>query len=420
MKSEKIKMLIKVLIPVSIILMCFGIEKIIGIRTDKLFAKPVTINSDDLSLKDDNSVLEVVSKESFGDVKGLTNNFGFKNNNEILLGIGMSREEFYEKYPEELDKGNKENDKLIDEQYNDAYCGKMYEFNITDSTKKPLNINVRDVYSDLLAGGNRVSYVDNNKFYIYDLNTKSKNEYKDMRDKLGEDKRDYQIGPEYMGRWSKDGKCLIYYEDGNINIYNTLENTTKSFEVDSDNRDLGMTQSYYSDDGQDVYYIGVKYENNMTSQGILKLNSIDGDIEEVLLLPPTDYSSNDFSKQSQIHEGEYCVLESGKKIIFNGIIEGIAGTYIYDVEDNKFYNVVPHDVEDMSYCSDIWVSPDKSKIIYINLEDENGVKHMNLYAAKINGNSLIDRICIYKDINLCGEKVTWSPDSKKILFFTAN
>ena len=66
----------------------------------------------------------------------------------------------------------------------------------------------------------------------------------------------------------------------------------------------------------------------MTSQGILKLNSIDGDIEEVLLLPPTDYSSNDFSKQSQIHEGEYCVLESGKKIIFNGIIEGIAGTYI--------------------------------------------------------------------------------------------
>lgn len=52
---------------------------------------------------------------------------------------------------------------------------------------------------------------------------------------------------------------------------------------------------------------------------------------------------------------------------------------------------------------------------------ENNKDQWNLYAAKINGNSLASKICIYKDINISGSldnSVQWSGDSKKILFFT--
>ena len=68
----------------------------------------------------------------------------------------------------------------------------------------------------------------------------------------------------------------------------------------------------------------------------------------------------------------------------------------------------------------IWVSPDKSKIIYTNLVKKEDKEQWNLYAARINGNSLTDRVCIYEDFKLCGYDVTWSADSKKILFFTTD
>ena len=59
----------------------------------------------------------------------------------------------------------------------------------------------------------------------------------------------------------------------------------------------------------------------------------------------------------------------------------------------------------------------------------NNKKQLNLYAAKINGNSLTSKICVCKDIHLSGSTnisgainnaVQWSGDSKKILFFTGN
>ena len=167
MKSKKVEVLIKAIIPVIIIAGCFGIEKVISMGTEKSFDKPIIVNSDDLSQNDNTDSLEVLSKESFGDVKGLTENFGFKSDNEILLGIGLTREEFYKKYPKELDKGDEKNNKLLEEQTNDAYCGRVYEFNLADSTKKSLDIDVRDLYSDLVSERNNITYVKDNKYYIY-------------------------------------------------------------------------------------------------------------------------------------------------------------------------------------------------------------------------------------------------------------
>lgn len=372
------------------------------------------VNTDNSSLDYSSNPLEVINKESFGDVQGLTKNFGFINDNEVLLGCGLSREDFYKKYPNEIDKSNSENNKLLDEQLNDQY-GKMYRFNLADGTKKPLNIDTRDVYSDLMSGANKFSYVSKNKFYMYDLNNDSKTEYRSIDD---------TIGSEYMGVWSKDGKCLISYENENINVYNVLDNTSKSFKVGSNDMNgihVYMMPGYYSDNGEEVYFLGVKYNKNTSRTGIYKLNCDNGEVKEVFLLPPTDHTSNN-GKESGIPSNDYCVLENGKRIIFNGTIEGVDGTYIYDVEDDKYYNVIPTTVKSEygSYSPQIWVSPDKTKVVYMNLADEEGTKHWNLYAARINGNNLVDRICLYKNINLCGENITWSPDSKKILFFSAN
>ena len=55
----------------------------------------------------------------------------------------------------------------------------------------------------------------------------------------------------------------------------------------------------------------------------------------------------------------------------------------------------------------------------MNLVEENGEKQWNLYAANISGNNLINRKCIYKNIDFI-EDIKWSADSKKILFFTSD
>lgn len=419
MKSKKVKLLIKVLIPLIIIGTCFGVEKIISIHAEKSFNKPIIVEADNSSRNYDNDLLEVVSNEKIGYIKGLTENYGFIDDNKILLGIGMEREEFYKKYPEGFEKGR---DEALVKQMDNEYYGKVCELNLIDSTQNTLNINVTDVCSDLLSGGDKLNYADNNELYTFDLNNELKTKYGDMMDSPEDNQPHYKIGPEYIGNWSKDGKCFIYYENGNLKIYNIKANTSKSFKVDNDDVTVNSMPSYYSDDGENVYFIGVKYKKSVRSQGIFKLNCSSGEVEETLLLPPVDYTFYNYSKVSEIVNNDYCVLEGGKRIIFNGAIEGIDGTYIYDVENNKYYNVIPHNVksEEGAYCSRIWVSPDKSKIAYITLAEEDGEKHWNLYAAKVNGNSLTNRICIYKDIFWSDDNVAWSSDSKKILFFTCD
>lgn len=423
MKNKKIELLIKVSIPVIIIAGCFGIEKLISLHTEKSFSKPIIVSNDDLSLKDDSNSLEIVSKESYGDVQGLTENFGFINDNEVLLGIGLGREEFQKKYPNEIDKESTE----CDEFYRDVYSGTMNVFDLTKLTKKSLDIDVRNVNSDLISGSNKFSYVNDDKLYMYDLNNYSTNSYRNLEDMEGvyyENNEPKKDGKFCAGNWSKDGNCLISYNEGSLNIYNVKENDFKKLQVDNDDLRVSLIPSFYSEDGQDIYFIGRKYKKDLYAEGIFKVNSNTEKIEEVFLLPYVDTNSNDHKKYSGIigDVANYYIFEDGNKVMFSGTIEGVDGTYIYNVEDNKFYNVIPHTVtaEEGSYVSSAWLSPDKTKVIYMNRAIEDYEEHWNLYAANVNGNSLTNRMCIYKDINLCGENIVWSPDSKKILFFTAD
>lgn len=141
------------------------------------------------------------------------------------------------------------------------------------------------------------------------------------------------------------------------------------------------------------------------------------------MLPYRDTQGNDNSTYSGIPSGKYDLLEGGKKVLFQGILEGKDGSYIYDTDSKKFYNVILHTAKSKegSYGSPMWISPDKTKVVYINLALDSSKEQWNLYAAKINGNSFTSRICLASNIDLAGSFdncVQWSSDSKKILFLS--
>ena len=332
----------------------------------------------------------------------------------------MSREEFYKKYPNELDK----NDMEINDNARNDRSGEIYKLKISNLEKKPLGIEMKNLYSDLAPNVNKINYVKDNNYSIYDLKNDLSTAYQKASDKKG---------LENIGTWSKDGNYLMsFYGYGELNLYNVKENSSKKLTVikKDDKSWASNSTSFYSEDGQDIYFTGGKYkdndrDSNYVQHGIFKINSNSGKIEEVLALPYNDEQETDHSKDSYILFDDYSLLDGGKKIILNATIEGEAGTYIYDVASKKFYNVIQHTVKggQRPYYDPIWVSPDKTKVVYVNRVLEDNKVQLNLYAAKITGNSLTSKICIYKDIKFSDEindSVKWSGDSKKILFFTGS
>lgn len=424
MKSKKVKLLIKISIPILIIGGCFGIERLISVRAEDSFNKPIIVSENSSSRIADSKPLEIVSKQSYGNIEdGFSANLGFINDDEALIAIGMSREEFYKKYPNEIDK----NDIDVNDNAHNDRSGEIYRLKLSNLEKKPLGIEMKNLYSDLVPNVNKINYVKGNNYSIYDLKNDISNDYKKTSNKSSF---------EGEGTWSKDGNYLMsFYGYGELNLYNVRKNSSKKLTVmEKDDKSWGgINTSFYSEDGQDIYFTGSKYKDNdrytsnYARQGIFKINSNSGKIEEVLALPYEDIEAQaanfDYSKASFIHE--FCLIEGGKKIILNAVIEGEYGTYIYDIASKKFYNVIQHTVKDgqRPYYDPIWVSPDKTKVVYVNRVLEDNKVHLNLYAAKIVGNSLTSKICIYKDIKFSGainNSVKWSGDSKKILFFTGS
>lgn len=413
MKHEKIFLLIKIAIPVLIIGGSFGIDRFMSAEVENSSHKLVVMGKDSSTYAAaDDKPLEISNKKSYGNVEGLSANFGFVNDDEALVGIGMSREEFKKKYPEKIKESNDNKNEM-----NDVF-GTVYRLKLSNLEKISLGMNARDMSSNLLPGANRMIYAKDKQYLVYDLKDDSSTAYKkagDMDD-MGS-----------MGIWSKDGNYLISYDNGDISLYNVKSKLSKRLKVKTDNLWVEVISGFYSEDGKDVYFIGGQSKNKnlrYKRQGIFKINSSSGSIQEIFVLPyNNDSREQDHSKYSGIPSNDYCILDGGKKIIFNGTIDGKDGTYIYDVSNKKFYNVVSHSVKSKegSYASPIWVSPDKTKVIYMNRALENGKEQWNLYAANINGDRLTGKVCIYSNINISGSldnSFRWSKDSKKILFFT--
>ncbi|WP_097026865.1 hypothetical protein [Clostridium peptidivorans] len=413
--------ILKIAIPVVLIGGTFILERMFNAKAEDFTnsAKVISEDNSQISIVDDKP-LEIADKKSYGNIQGLSESFGFISNNEVIAGIGLSKEEFYKKY-------TKDSNKMTSDESNNAYedmYGKVYKVKLDTLEKTPIKsndklISTRLVISGLSPDRTKFNFQDLSKVYNYNL---TKDNFQAIKD--------VNIAEEEHGNWSEDSKCFIGYKDGDLELYNTETGTTKIVKVKSDDLYISAIPSFYSENGEEIYFIGEEKQNSSGKgdprrQGIYKVNSRTGKVEDVMLLSYVDRTSNKFGKSNYkencIPSVEYYVLDEGKRILFEGILDDEDGTYIYDVEKKEFHKVINHlDSKEGSFSSPCYVSPDKTKVVYLNRANEGGKEVWNLYAAKINGNSFTSRILIKKDINLVSSlynAVQWSQDSKQILFF---
>lgn len=416
MKASLRGTILKIAIPAVLIGGTFVLEHMFNAKAED-FTNSVNVISKDnsqISIVDDKP-LEIADKKSYGNIQGLSESFGFISNNEAIAGIGLSKEEFYKKY-------TKDSNKMTSDESNNAYedmHGKVYKVKLDTLEKTPIKLNdklisTRFVMAGLSPDRTKFNFQDLSKVYNYNLTRDNFQTIKDVN-----------IAEEEHGNWSEDSKYFIGYKDGDLELYNTETGTTKIVKVKSDDLYISAIPSFYSENGEEVYFIGEekqKSSGDARRQGIYKVDSNTGKIEGVMVLPYVNRASNKFGKSNYkencIPSVQYYVLDEGKKILFEGILDDEDGTYIYDVEKKEFHKVINHlDSNEGSFSSPCYVSPDKTKVVYLNRANEGGKEVWNLYAAKINGNSFTSRILIKKDINLVSNAVQWSQDSKQILFF---
>lgn len=419
MKKNVKGTILKIAIPAVLIGGTFVLEHMFNARAED-FTNSVNVISEDnsqISIVDDKP-LEIADKKSYGNIQGLSESFGFISNNEVIAGIGLSKEEFCKKY-------TKDSNKMTSDESNNAYedmTGKVYKVNLDTLEKTPIKLNDKLISTRLVMAGlspdrAKFNFQDLSQVYNYNLTRDNFQAVKDVK-----------ISEEEHGNWSEDSKYFIGYKDGDLELYNIETGTTKIVKVKNDDLYISAIPSFYSENGEEIYFIGEEKQNSSGDarrQGIYKVNSNTGKIEGVMVLPYVNRSSNKFGKanykENCIPSVQYYVLDEGKRILFEGILDDEDGTYIYDVEKKEFHKAITHiDSKEGSYTSTCYVSPDKTKVVYLNRANEGDKEVWNLYAARINGNSFTSRILIKKDVKLLTSSynaVQWSQDSKQFLFF---
>jgi hypothetical protein len=325
------------------------------------------------------------------------------------MQIGMGMNEFLAKYPNPIDSSYP----LYDNASHDRR-GKIYKVKLSNLEKDLLNDEITPMLGALLPYSNKMIYNKDDSNYIYDLKDKSSSVYFKRNTTLENDGNG-------ISRWSQDGNYLMIYNNGDIDLYNVKDKSTKKLKVKSDGLFISTCSSLYSDDGNYVYFIGQESKNKydkfseIRRTGLFKIDTNTGKIEETLTFPYLKVGTEEY--ESYRINDSYSVFDNGKKILFSGDINNTAGVYIYDTDFKKFYTVVMAKKPKTDRGSNhIYISPDKTKIAYLDLSDENKTNHWDLYVAKIDGNNLTSKICVSKDIQIEGD-IQWSGDSKKLLYF---
>ena len=396
MKDAKKMTILKVLIPILIISGCFLIQRIFTSREGKDNKKTVVVcrDSSKLAIVDDKP-LEVISNKRYGELTGLKENFGFTSNNEVIVGVNNSE---------------------------DTKNWNLCKLNISTLEIKHLNIPTINLISSEISTLKKIAYANDNKLHIYDLKKDSDIIIGDYIDKKT------GLFSSTGGKWSEDGKNLItrahFFKsmEDEYTIYDVEKSTRKVFKNKSLNG-YGFMDSGCYIDSENYYFLGNKENKNNKVQrrdGLFKINSKSCKLDEIFNLAYVDTSKNSSWENSIANNASLSVLENGKKILFDGTIDGKAGVYFYNTNDNKFYNAISSiKFKEGIHGTPFWVSPDKTKVIYLYGVTENNKERWDLYAAKITGNTFSSKICIGKDINFAYNNMKWSDDSKSILYFTS-
>ncbi|BDR66042.1 hypothetical protein N072000002_02740 [Clostridium tetani] len=415
MHTKRKALILKISIPALILGTCIGTEYFFNTKAAEVSEKPVVI-AEELANTANNKPLQIINKQEYKNIPGLLQVLDFSEDDEVILSIGMTKEELKKKYKDfKLDKLT---DKEKKDFYNDQY-GNVYKVNLNTMEKIALKdgggyIASRSIKAGISPQGKNMDYLLNGSSKIYNIKTGEIKSY-------GQNHKDNWIG----GIWSKDGNFIINYVEGGLEVYNVNENKVEMIQIDRDNFYISTIPGFFSEDGKDVYFIGEEKGNkgDERRQGIYKVNVNTKKIDSVMLLPYVDRTKRNF-KESCIPSAVYEILNGGKSILLEAYINGESGTYMYDVENKKFNRVISHiNSKEGDFASPFWISPDKTKVVYVNRAKENDKECWNLYVARINENNFTNRICIAKDIEL-GDSVPnwahWSNDGKKVIFYKAD
>ena len=326
----------------------------------------------------DNKPLTIVAVDKISYVDSLWSVYGYIYDNKVITNYMI---------------GEKEDPKTI------AESNKLYLLDISTGNKELLV----DKYSEIKqisADGMKVIYQtsseDNIVNYIYDVKIKQK--------KI--------LGKGIIGGvFSKDSSKFIFcnWNDNvinKINIYDIKNDKVSSIGYNSKDIKLGNVIGIESDD---LYFSGAEQKNDNIRQGVYKLNLKDSSDTKMIFAFPFNKKSNCLGIAGGDRGANFNVINNGNSIIFSGVINKKWGIFIFDIASNKIYQVA------LTNNINYYLSPDKSKLIYVYSSEGNSDSNLNVYADSIENNKLYNITEIKLDNNIINADAFWSVDSKKAL-----
>lgn len=426
--KEKIKRLVlKILLPIIIIIIAFSVTHYLKKYLQDKEKSPVVISDQIVKAQNfEKEPLQIVQRWESENIVGLNSILGINSEDEVIVGIGLSKDDYLKKY------FNVKFNEMNNEEYKKAMeeiKGNVYKLNIKTLQKNLLaEINA---YNEVLDDNREVDYSQNSNSVVCHIESGTLIRY------ISE--RGYN--------WAQDGSYLIdksnklnekfnkkESNENRIYYYNIKSDTEKELLIDKSKIEVNFN-SIYSEDGKKFYFIG-NPKGDKSVNGIYKIDVEKGKFEEILVVPSIALKNIGYERSIL---SNYKVIDSGRKIILTASINGESGIYLYDAEVKKFFKVVSpvkrkNTVENdaslttsnkgnktkTGYMSYFWVSPDESRIAYINKTDEDGDK-WELCVSRINEYGLSNKIILKKDIlipNTYETAVQWSKDSKKMYFIS--
>ncbi|WP_097028175.1 TolB family protein [Clostridium peptidivorans] len=356
---------------------------------------------------DEDKPLQVVKSEKTDGIEGFNAMMGLLTENEAVIRVGMNRKDIEERL-KKLPKNNQAEEVRF---INDVR-GETYKLNLSTLEKSPINF---EDWSIISPDKTKYAYVTNENgkqaFYIVDIKSNSK-------------KRINMNGTISRPEWDKNSKYIVglgLSDLLSIVVYDVENDKIKEFKDDSIN--INPLSGVYSSNGKDIYFVGTNFvktnnENNnkktIVTEGVYKLNTADGKMEPIMLLPAAEASS----LKNRISNQGFAVIDEGQKVVFDGDLNGDNGLFIYDVKSKKTNKVTE---SPGTHFVPFWLSPDENKIIYATYSGKDNTGVWSIYAAKIKGNELVNKILLIEDVNyynmISQKPVWWNNDSNKVTIF---
>lgn len=352
---------------------------------------------------DEYKPLQVVKSEKTDSIEGLNNMIGLVGDNQAIVQIGLSRKDIEEKIKKIDNENTNEEEEL---KFNKEVNGGTYKLNLSTIEKSPSNLEDRATISP-----DKTKYMYNTKendescYYIVDIKSNSK--------------KKINVKGNMLGQWSINSKYIVgltFAKSPSIVVYDVENDKFKEFK--EGNQRINSLAGIYSNNGKDVYFVGTtntkNNEKTIITEGIYKLSTDDGKVQPVMVLPSAEAK---LCKNRIVNHG-FAVINDGQKVVFEGNINGENGLFIYDVNSKKTKKFAQ---SIGSHIVPFWISPDENKIVYAtyNGKDNKGV--WSIYAAKFNGNEIVNKILLLKDIDYYnmfrGNTVFWNNDSNKVTIF---